>query len=370
MASWPPGLRPDPVGGAGVVRPGDEGVVRALPVRPPDRAHRRDVDDVESHLGDRRQALRGRAEGAGGPGAVVVTDGALGPGEELVPGAVAGAKPFDAQCAGRAGGGQARDRRDRDGVRHPPLGDDAPPGARVGAGVPQRGGRVAEQRGCVVPARVLLRGALEQPGALLEHEFHVDAGGDLDAGVVQPGAPVVAPGVHVPGPRADLVDLHGGGPPSEARVHLHHRPGDGTAGRCREHHRGADHVVALFEHGRRERHDLAREGLRGPQVVGLLRREIQDRDPAEHRLPRDRLAGGLAALRRAGARSPRPTRRGPCRARRLDAGLRCLGVSHVHTLREPIGSRMGGFRGSAPPRPGECTPRRKRLHPPDPDAVI
>ena len=72
---------------AGVVGAGAERVVGALAVGDADRVDRRQVDDVEAHLGDRRQAL-GRAG-----------ETALAAGEQLVPGAVAGPRAVDPQRA-------------------------------------------------------------------------------------------------------------------------------------------------------------------------------------------------------------------------------------------------------------------------------
>src|SRR5690606_17544117 len=76
---------------ARVVRTGVGGVVRPLAERDPDGVDRREVDDVEPHRRDRGEALRGGAERAGGPGAVLVLRRAFAAREELVPGADGGA---------------------------------------------------------------------------------------------------------------------------------------------------------------------------------------------------------------------------------------------------------------------------------------
>ena len=86
MASWPPSRLTDRPGGAGVVRAGVEGVVGALAVDLADRVDRRQVDHVEAHRRDGVEPLGRRAEGPGVHRAVLVDGGALGPGEELVPG--------------------------------------------------------------------------------------------------------------------------------------------------------------------------------------------------------------------------------------------------------------------------------------------
>jgi hypothetical protein len=80
VAALGPADRPRAAGVAGL---GDERVVAALPVRRPDRVHRRQVDDVEAELRELRQHLRDAAKPA--PGAR----------EQLVPGAEARPLPID-----------------------------------------------------------------------------------------------------------------------------------------------------------------------------------------------------------------------------------------------------------------------------------
>ena len=60
MAVWPPSARADGPRAARVVGPGVERVVAALAVRAADRVDRRQVDDVEAHVGDGGQPLARR----------------------------------------------------------------------------------------------------------------------------------------------------------------------------------------------------------------------------------------------------------------------------------------------------------------------
>ena len=72
--------RSDRIGAAGVVGAGDEAVVAALAVGLPDRMDRREVENVEAHRLDRRQAADHVAEGAVPAG--IIGDRAR---EQLVP---------------------------------------------------------------------------------------------------------------------------------------------------------------------------------------------------------------------------------------------------------------------------------------------
>ncbi len=204
-------LGPDGPGRAGIVRPGEQGVVRALAVLDADRVDRRHVDDVEAHGRDGVEALGGGAEGAGGPLAgVVVADGAFGPGEELVPGAPAGELALHQQRVLLGDGDQFADRLavDDGGDLGAESGGEAFLGGLGGVvepddGHPQRppvGGR----------AGGVLGGFGEQRGALGQHQLDVDAGFHLDLGVVVPGAVAVMPGLDHEGPVA------GGGRGQEA----------------------------------------------------------------------------------------------------------------------------------------------------------
>ena len=88
-------------------------------------------------------------------------------------------------------------------------------------------GRAAQQRGglCVAGRLGPLGGGGEQRLALGADQGDVDAGRDLDLGVVHPGLPRVAPALDPERPRALGVQRDRGGPPVEAerggRVHRH-----------------------------------------------------------------------------------------------------------------------------------------------------
>ena len=116
----------------------------------------------------------------------------------------------------------------------------------------------------------------EQPG-LGEHQLDVDARGDLDPGVVLPGPHRVGPGLHLEGPRPGRVR----GDPGvvavgDLRVLEHPHRGPAVAVRAGEHHLGAQLVVSLPEHGRRDREGLADGRL------GRLPTEVDDGHHVHH----------------------------------------------------------------------------------------
>ena len=184
----------DRVGAAGVLGPGVEGVVRALLGCLPDGVHRREVDDVEPHGGDRGQPPRRRAQGARRPAVLLlVVRRALAAREDLVPGSGECQLALDEQ--GQLG-------RGRDVVAQRPRGE-LVLDRRVGAGLQaHRGGAggVAQAVHGIREHRLLRGGAgnlgarpLEHEGALVEHELGVDVGADLDRRVVLPRAVRVGP---------------------------------------------------------------------------------------------------------------------------------------------------------------------------------
>src|SRR5690349_11075181 len=148
---------------AGVVGPGFEGVVRALAVRLADGVDRRQVDDVEAHLGDGGETFhRGAERPAPRPYR------ALGAREELVPGAVESALPVDPDRVPVAGRDQVTY-----GVAVEHVGDGAVErgaealGLRlldVAYGVDGAGQRVA-RAGAAHALGHLVAGAFEQPRA-------------------------------------------------------------------------------------------------------------------------------------------------------------------------------------------------------------
>ncbi len=270
---------------ARIVRPGLGRVVRPLAEARADRVDRRQVDDVETHLGDRRQAFRGGAEGARGPGAVLRLLRPLGAREELVPGADRGPRPLDAQHLRLRLGDERQQRGCRDRLGQAAVVRDLEACGRGEARVAERPRGVGEHFGCGA-----LRGAPpEHLDAHREDQVEILVGSDLDLGGVQPGRPVVGARSHAPGPDAGCGDLHLGPHPVGARRGLGHDvAGDGARG-VGQLEVDVEHVVALAEHRRLERHDFADVGVGHPQVLALPGAQVADRDATQ--LARDSNGG-------------------------------------------------------------------------------
>ncbi|GAQ67995.1 hypothetical protein SsS58_08454 [Streptomyces scabiei] len=222
--------------------------------------------------------------------------GALGPGEELVPGPEQGAFALHQQRQRLGGGDQLPQgmtgqdlvhlRRQR---RRQPVGD--------------RKGVVAEcPYGCQQHrVQVGLRhpggGARVELGALLQDEPGVDAGRDLDTGGVTPGGDRVAPGLDAVRPPADGGRGDAGTPAVGAGGQLAHGGPRGRAAlRILEHHVGGDHTVSLPEERRGDLEGLADDCLRGTPAALDERADVPDGDSADGR-GRDRAHG--SHLRRA-----------------------------------------------------------------------
>ncbi len=232
---------------------GVEGVVAALAERGPDGVDRRQVDDVEAHLGDRVQPVRGgpeacRTPARGGPSG---RSGPLGAGEELVPGAVQGPLPVHdqrhppgpghqlaqrvgGQHAGDlrlAGGGQPVPRRQL-GSRSSPATRSARPGPRPGAAACRWAARLARGRQ-PHPGRPDDRLAAwsnsSAPSAMTQ--LDVLAARHLDARVVVPVGDRVRPGLDPERP----VALAGAPRPPRrtGRCPVPARASSPAAGRCR-----------------------------------------------------------------------------------------------------------------------------------------
>ncbi|CQR61674.1 Hypothetical Protein sle_22130 [Streptomyces leeuwenhoekii] len=277
----------DGPGDADVVGGGGQGVVAAFAVGGADGVDRGEVDDVEAHGGDRRQAAGGGAEGAVG-----LVGGSLGAGEELVPGAVQGAFALHEQGHRVAGGDQFPQRvagQDRVDLRRQRR---RQPGRRRTGVVPQRRRR-GPHHGTSLAVRHARGGPLVQPRALLQDDVGVDPGRNLDLRVVAPGGDRVAPRLHGVRPQAGGFGGDGGSPPVGARRQFAHgRPGAGAALWVRQHDVGGDRVVPLAEHGGRYFERLTGHGLGGPAPVLDDRAHVEDGDAPDHRgLVRGRTSG-------------------------------------------------------------------------------
>ena len=268
-----------------------QAVVATLAVGGPDRVHGREVDDVEAHPGDGREAPGGGLEGAGGPQpGLRVLGGPLGAGEDLVPGAGEGQRALHPPGVGRAGADEVAQRGPLEHLPHLVVGACGQPLGRVERAGAQGADGPVEHVG-VLPGPVdLVEGPLEHAGALLEHQLDVDAGLDLDRPVVHPRAVGVGPPFDAEAPYPLLVRVHDRLPVRETGVGLHHGDVVLLVVGVDQDRRGVDGVVALAEHRGGEGKQLAdhRPGRPPPGVHhgfdvqdgdatdGLLAEEVQD----------------------------------------------------------------------------------------------
>ncbi len=278
--------RADRPGGAGVLGAGGQGVVGALAVDLADRVDGRQVDHVEAHRRDRRQALGGGAEGPGGdPPGLGVEGRALGAGEELVPAA---------EQREAAIGERAERALDGDEVAQRVVQHDLPevlglqlcqPGRRGAAAVGGGLEGALDERALVLvgAGAELVALTLEQQPGLGEHQVDVDAGRHLDPGVVLPGRPRVGPPLHLEGPRALGVRRH----PGLVAVrgvgelgHPHRRPTGAV--RRGEDDLSREAVVALAENRGADGEGLADRRLRGLTSEVHDRRDVHDGDATDH----------------------------------------------------------------------------------------
>ena len=210
--------RADPIGGTWVTGGCDQGVVLALTERRANRVDRRQVDNVEAHVGDAWQVLGGIRKRAGHPGAVGVLVGTRRARENLVP------------CAGEGLGAGHVERVDAGGIKQIAqrvVAENQADARRDTGGQALLGGmRAVAQATCGVMqgldvsirrgtlARVVegLAGGrtLHEARALLQHQLDVDTGTDLDGCVVTPGGVGVRPGIHAERPCAGSVGGHPG----------------------------------------------------------------------------------------------------------------------------------------------------------------
>ena len=261
IASWPPSLEPIAHGEPGSSGPGVEGVVGALAVDLADRVDRRQVDDVEAHRGDGVEPLGGGLEGAAGDLAGLgVLRRALGAREELVPAAEERLGAVGVRRVGALDGEQLADRvarerprsscgvlqggepRRRRALRCPTAASIAPSMTWAASAAPGSFGSSEAQH------------PLEQQPALGEHQLDVDAGADLDrpASCCQVPSGSTRPAiskVHAPGGvrgHPGLVEV------GDLGVLGHPHRGAAYAVGVGEHDLGAELVVALAEHARRD----------------------------------------------------------------------------------------------------------------------
>ena len=278
--------------------------------------------------GDLRQPAGGVLEGAVPAGRAVRVDlRALGPGEQLVPGAEYSARsPVDPDRVARGPGEQ---------LAHRVVGEQLPH-ARPDRAGPTRWNRSRPvSRSASTAAETTSRprwargrhGAQrpgQHPGAVLQVVGQVlDAlpGVDLHLDPVQPGGERVAPGLHRERPGALAGRHHGRVPqvqPRLARGHPDERPG--LAVRPAPGDVGRDRVMPLAEDGGLDRHPLAHHGAGGIAPAGDDGRDVRDSEPTGHDWNRtQRVRGGHKAaglVRSALRRVYPPPRRALSRLRR------------------------------------------------------
>ena len=273
---------PDGPRGTDVVRGGVEGVVASLAVDAADRVDRRQVEDVEPHVGHCGEALgRGAEAAADDLAGRLVQAGTLGAGEELVPGAVQRTSTVGEEREG-PGHGQELTHRIRRQDR-PHRGSDAGREPHdVGRGALAKGPRRRGQGGRCLGVTAC-GGALEEQRALGEHQLGVDARRDLDLGIVHPGAVGIAPAVDLEAPGALGVRGDGGAPPVCLGGHLAHEPGrSACARRVDENDLGAVGVVTVAQDQSGDLEGLTDGGLGRIRTSFDLRCDIQDRYASNH----------------------------------------------------------------------------------------
>ena len=294
----------DAVGGAGVAGTRRQGVVAPLAVGQADGGDGREVEDVEAHGRDAVQPLGRAAQRPRVPGAVLTGSRAQRAREDLIPGTGQGA--LAVHLEGVLGGG-----RDVVAQRQALQGGlDRVRQARsqaVGHGV---GGVAHDPHGVVEGLDALLVAPLnghrsvQDPGALLQHELDVDAGGHLDAGVVAPGGVRVRPALDAEAPVPGGVGRQGGLVAVQPRGDVVHAGARAVAAvRTHQDRGGAVAVVPLAEDGGADRNDLADDGLGRPAPVLDDGEDLGDRDPADQReRGRLRCRAGRGRPRRRGLR--------------------------------------------------------------------
>ena len=164
-------------------------------------------------------------------------------------------------------------------------------------------------------------GAVQDAGALLQHERDVDARGNLDAGIVGPCGVGVGPALDPQTPIAGGVGGQAGLVTVQAGQDLNHaRAGPVGAVGAHEDGGGAEAIMALSEDGGPDRDHLAGYGLGRPAPVLDDGEDLGHWNTADRRV-RSRLRSGCVGgwgrgLRRGvarGVRGHRPSLRAPAR---------------------------------------------------------
>ena len=265
--SWPPSVEPIAHGDPGSRSPGVQRVVGSLAVLAADRVDGRQVEHVEAHGGDIRQSLGGRAERAALDRAVLQALGALRAGEELVPGADAGALALDEQLVRRrrrsratSAGGRRRTRRSRDPGRCRGRPRRRRIGSRRAAAAPSSARRSAIGRPFSLTARSNSRAPVSRmsgtstPAAIFSSA--------ACSQVAKSSANASNRNDHTPCSSGDTSALQRSKPSFSGTQAVQGL----VAGGREEPQMHADEVVPLAERRHGERHDLAGEGL-GPELA-------------------------------------------------------------------------------------------------------
>ena len=277
---------------AGVVWLRVERVVATLSEGVADGVDRREVEDVEAHRRDGGEPVGG-----------CFPEAALGPGEQLVPGAEHRPLPVDPQLEGLAGRAvdgvgdvaQGGDELRSCGRSEPGL-DGVLCGAQAGDGLVDEG---------VVAAWLQLRASgLEDQRALLQLQLDVLAGAVLDRDVVDPGGEPVGPRLDHELVQAQVGRLDGAGPQVVVDLGHRRRPPLGLTLRPPPHASRED-VVPVPEDVGRDRRRMPHHGLGRVPPRGRSRARADDHDTTGHSY-RCTTVGRSRTPGRVGGGSPTP----------------------------------------------------------------
>ncbi len=265
---------------------------------------RRQVDHVEPHRRDRRQPARRGPERAVRP-----LGRALRTGEELVPRPEQRPLPLHQQRQRLRRRDQLPQRMTRQHRVHLGRQRGREPGGG-GPGLVAQGADGREEHAVAPVVGDSGRGALVEPGALLQDQLGVHARRDLDLGVAPPGRDGVAPGLDGEGPQPRAARGDGGAPPVGARGQFPHGgPGSGAVLRILQYDIGGDRVMTLTEHGGRDLERFAGDRLGGPASALDDRTHVEDGYTPDGR-GRSLRCGGLLQARWSGVDGTRGGRVG------------------------------------------------------------